>query len=85
MTQSTPTPTNTVSITLPRRPSWLKLIEAFAVPLLTVLVFVFFAFFPAGLVLYWTTNGMLSLIQQWIITKRVEAGDAKAVVVAKAK
>lgn len=31
---------------------------------------VLFAFFPAGLVLYWTTNGVLGLAQQWIITKR---------------
>lgn len=40
---------------------------------------VLFAFFPAGLVLYWTVNGLLSLLQQWLITKRIEAGDkAKA-------
>jgi YidC/Oxa1 family membrane protein insertase len=40
---------------------------------------VLFAFFPAGLVLYWTVNGSLSLLQQWIITKRIETGDkAKA-------
>jgi len=40
---------------------------------------VLFAFFPAGLVLYWTVNGTLSLLQQWIITRRIEAGDkAKA-------
>lgn len=32
-----------------------------------------FAFFPAGLVLYWTVNSMLSIAQQWVITKRVEA------------
>ncbi len=38
---------------------------------------VMFAFFPAGLVLYWTVNGYASLIQQWIITRRIEAG-AKA-------
>jgi YidC/Oxa1 family membrane protein insertase len=31
---------------------------------------VMFAFFPAGLVLYWTTNGALGLLQQWIITRR---------------
>jgi YidC/Oxa1 family membrane protein insertase len=31
---------------------------------------VMFAFFPAGLVLYWATNGALGLLQQWIITKR---------------
>lgn len=38
---------------------------------------VLFAFFPAGLVLYWATNAILSLIQQYIITKRVEAGEQK--------
>ncbi|ODU42002.1 membrane protein insertase YidC [uncultured Aquimonas sp.] len=31
---------------------------------------VMFAFFPAGLVLYWTTNGALGLLQQWIILRR---------------
>jgi YidC/Oxa1 family membrane protein insertase len=38
---------------------------------------VLFAFFPAGLVLYYTVNGGLSLLQQWIITKRLQAADAK--------
>jgi len=33
---------------------------------------VMFAFFPAGLVLYWLSNGLLGLIQQLIITKRIE-------------
>ena len=31
---------------------------------------VMFAFFPAGLVLYWTTNGALGLLQQWFIMRR---------------
>jgi len=31
---------------------------------------VMFAFFPAGLVLYWTTNGVLGLLQQWFIMRR---------------
>ena len=35
---------------------------------------VMFAFFPAGLVLYWTVNGLLGLLQQWFITRRVEGG-----------
>ena len=40
---------------------------------------VIFAFFPAGLVLYYVVNSGLSLLQQWIITRRVEAGEkAKA-------
>ncbi len=34
---------------------------------------VFFAFFPAGLVLYWVVNNVLSIAQQWVITKRIEA------------
>ena len=33
---------------------------------------VFFAFFPAGLVLYWFANNLLSIAQQWVITRRVE-------------
>jgi len=32
----------------------------------------FFAFFPAGLVLYWVTNNVLSIAQQWHITRRLE-------------
>jgi YidC/Oxa1 family membrane protein insertase len=32
----------------------------------------FFAFFPAGLVLYWVTNTVLSIAQQWKINKVVE-------------
>ena len=36
---------------------------------------VLFAFFPAGLVLYWTVNGALGLLQQWIIPRRIEAGN----------
>jgi YidC/Oxa1 family membrane protein insertase len=35
---------------------------------------IFFAFFPAGLVLYWVVNNTLSIAQQWVITKRIEAG-----------
>ena len=31
---------------------------------------VMMAFFPSGLVLYWCTNGILGLAQQWVITKR---------------
>ena len=35
---------------------------------------IFFAFFPSGLVLYWVCNNVLSITQQWIITRRIEAG-----------
>jgi YidC/Oxa1 family membrane protein insertase len=36
-----------------------------------------FLFFPAGLVLYWTVNNILSIAQQWQITRLVEAGEKK--------
>jgi YidC/Oxa1 family membrane protein insertase len=39
----------------------------------------FFAFFPSGLVLYWVVNNLLSILQQWVITRQVEgAAPAKA-------
>jgi YidC/Oxa1 family membrane protein insertase len=34
-----------------------------------------FLWFPAGLVVYWVTNNTLSIIQQYIITRRIEAED----------
>lgn len=42
-----------------------------------------FLFFPAGLVLYWVVNNILSIAQQWQITRMIEGGkkaanDAKA-------
>jgi YidC/Oxa1 family membrane protein insertase len=39
---------------------------------------VMFAFFPAGLVLYWVTNGALGMLQQWWNTKRYAEDPAKA-------
>ena len=35
---------------------------------------VFFLFFPAGLVLYWLVNNVLSIAQQWVITRQIERG-----------
>jgi len=35
---------------------------------------VMFVFFPAGLVLYWVVNNILSIAQQWAINKQVEGG-----------
>ncbi len=39
---------------------------------------VMFAFFPAGLVLYWVTNTLLSIAQQWNINRRINASAKKA-------
>ena len=41
---------------------------------LPVIFTVFFLFFPAGLVLYWVVNNILSIAQQWQITKMIESG-----------
>ncbi|MBP6699779.1 MAG: membrane protein insertase YidC [Halioglobus sp.] len=38
----------------------------------------FFLWFPAGLVLYWVVNNLLSMAQQYVITKKIEAGAAKS-------
>ncbi len=38
---------------------------------LPIIFTVFFAFFPAGLVLYWVVNNALSIAQQWVITKKI--------------
>ncbi len=43
--------------------------------LLPFIFTIFFLWFPAGLVLYWVVNNMLSVAQQWYITKKIEAGD----------
>jgi len=46
---------------------------------------VLFAFFPAGLVLYWLTNGVLGLAQQWWMTKRYGENPPPAATPAKAR
>jgi YidC/Oxa1 family membrane protein insertase len=35
---------------------------------------VMFFFFPSGLVLYWVVNNILSIGQQWVITRNIEQG-----------
>ena len=38
-----------------------------------VMFTVFFLWFPSGLVLYWVVNNLLSIAQQYVITKRIES------------
>ena len=48
------------------------------VMLLMPVIFTFmFLWFPAGLVLYWTVNNVLSIAQQWQITRMIESGGTK--------
>jgi len=43
------------------------------------IVFTFmFLWFPSGLVLYWVVNNLLSIAQQWQITRMIERGGKKA-------
>jgi YidC/Oxa1 family membrane protein insertase len=53
-------------------PTPLDPVQAKVMMVLPIVFTVFFAFFPAGLVLYWFTNNLLSIAQQWVIIRRVE-------------
>jgi YidC/Oxa1 family membrane protein insertase len=52
-------------------------IQAKVMMALPVVFTFFFLWFPSGLELYWVVNNTLSIIQQYVITKRVEASAAK--------
>jgi len=52
-------------------------VQAKVMQIMPVMFTAFFAFFPSGLVLYWVTNTLLSIAQQWKINNVVEA-EAKA-------
>ena len=47
-------------------------IQAKVMQFLPIMFTAFFAFFPSGLVLYWLANNVLSILQQWRITKQIE-------------
>ena len=49
-------------------------VQAKVMTFLPVMFTVFFAFFPAGLVLYWLTNSVLSILQQWRINAALTPG-----------
>ncbi len=50
--------------------------QARVMQMLPIIFGVMFLFFPAGLVLYWTVNNILSIAQQWAITRRIETSSA---------
>ncbi|MCW5625677.1 MAG: membrane protein insertase YidC, partial [Burkholderiales bacterium] len=47
-------------------------IQAKVMKIMPVAFSIFFFFFPAGLVLYWLVNNILSIAQQWTITRQLE-------------
>ena len=52
--------------------------QARIMKMMPIMFTVLFLFFPAGLVLYWLVNNLLSMAQQWYITYRIERADAGA-------
>ncbi|MFW5451493.1 MAG: membrane protein insertase YidC [Methylophagaceae bacterium] len=52
----------------PQDPAQAMVMKAFP-----IVFTVFFAFFPSGLVLYWVVNNILSIAQQWHITRKLGA------------
>ena len=53
-------------------PAPMEPVQAKVMMALPFIFTVFFAFFPSGLVLYWVVNNLLSISQQWYITKKIE-------------
>jgi YidC/Oxa1 family membrane protein insertase len=51
-------------------------VQARIMQIMPIVFTAFFAFFPSGLVLYWLTNTVLSMAQQWRINKSIEAQKA---------
>lgn len=46
--------------------------QAKVMQFMPVMFTLFCMFFPAGLVLYWTVNNLLSMAQQWVVNKQLE-------------
>lgn len=52
--------------------------QAKVLKLMPIIFTFMFLWFPSGLVLYWLVNNVLSIAQQWWITRQIEAGGVKA-------
>lgn len=48
-------------------------VQAKVMMIMPLVFSVMFVFFPAGLVLYWVVNNILSIAQQWVITRKIES------------
>ncbi|SNS14834.1 protein translocase subunit yidC [Noviherbaspirillum humi] len=47
-------------------------VQAKVMMVMPIVFSVMFFFFPAGLVLYWVVNNLLSIAQQWVITRKIQ-------------
>jgi YidC/Oxa1 family membrane protein insertase len=52
-------------------------VQAKVMKIMPIAFSIFFFFFPAGLVLYWLINNILSIAQQWHITRKLEQAAAR--------
>jgi len=52
-------------------------VQAKVMKIMPIAFSIFFFFFPAGLVLYWLVNNILSIAQQWHINRKIEKGAQK--------
>ncbi len=52
-------------------------IQAKVMLFMPIVFSVMFFFFPAGLVLYYVVNNILSIAQQWVITRKLQTGKTK--------
>ena len=46
--------------------------QAKIMKIMPIMMTIFFLWFPSGLVLYWLVNNILSISQQWVITRQIE-------------
>jgi YidC/Oxa1 family membrane protein insertase len=53
-------------------------VQAKVMKIMPIAFSIFFFFFPAGLVLYWLVNNILSITQQWYITRSMERATKSA-------
>ena len=51
-------------------------VQAKMMKIMPIAFSVMFFFFPAGLVLYWLVNNILSIAQQWYINRSIEQAEA---------
>jgi len=51
--------------------------QAKVMKMMPIMFTFFFLWFPSGLVLYWVTNNLLSIAQQYVITKKIEKAAAE--------
>jgi YidC/Oxa1 family membrane protein insertase len=53
-------------------------VQAKVFKMMPIMFTFFFLWFPSGLVLYWLINNLLSILQQWYVTRQIEKSSKTA-------